>query len=125
MLRYKPNQRMYPGDARMRVATQQSRAQREQQKKKGKRGPGRPKKDDDGHVPNEVTLQDLRRESRGSRARLVGDLLSLRKHIETVQTSKKHPRVCVVCGENTYSDCVGRQCIFFLQRVALQAVTVL
>ena len=55
-----------------------------------------------GHL---VTYEGLQKHSQGNKAWLVGDLTMLRKHVTTVQTSKKNPKTCVVCGGNTYSNC--------------------
>ena len=55
-----------------------------------------------GHL---VTYEGLQKHSQGNKAWLVGDLTMLRKHVTTVQTSKKHPKTCVVYGGNTYSNC--------------------
>ena len=35
----------------------------------------------------------------------MGDLALFRKHLDKVETGRKHPKVCVVCGENAYSVC--------------------
>jgi hypothetical protein len=104
MLAYKPSNRSYPGDSRMRASTQQSRRQREVTTK---RGPGRPRSEQ-GPTETEndqVTKKDLQVASRGPKARLCGELSLLKKHIEGVSTGRKHPKRCVVCGEQAYSVC--------------------
>ena len=56
-------------------------------------------------IEDAVTEKDLSVNSRGQRSRLTGDLSCFRHHLESVQTGRKHPKICVVCGENTYSVC--------------------
>jgi hypothetical protein len=106
MLAYKPSNRSYPGDSRMRASTQQSSRQRQVTTK---RGPGRPRKGDEQQPTesesDQVTKRDLHVASQGPKARLCGDLSLLKKHIDGVSTGRKHPKICVVCGEQAYSVC--------------------
>jgi hypothetical protein len=90
----------------MRASTQQS---SRQQEVTTKRGPGRPRRGEEQQPTttenDQVTKKDLQVASRGPKARLCGDLSLLKKHIEAVATGRKHPKICVVCGEQAYSVC--------------------
>ena len=96
MLRYKSTARRYPGDDRMRMATQQS-------KKKRKLSELARKSDidnDDG-----VSKRDFVMNTKGAKCRLVGDLTTFQKHFDSIKMGRKHPNICVVCGDNVYSLC--------------------
>ena len=66
-----------------------------------------------------VTAGDLEKAARGNGFRICGDLLRLKKHIESVDNGRKHRNMCVVCGEVVYSVCkmCGNKDIhFFLKK---------
>ena len=72
------------------------------------RGPGRPRKDSERvEVMTEslVTLGDLKKATRGNKARICGDLSRLKKHLDNVDNKRKHGKTCVVCGDIAYSFC--------------------
>ena len=50
-----------------------------------------------------VTVGDLKKATRGNKARIFGDLSRLKKHLDSVETGRKHGKTCVVCGEIAYS----------------------
>ena len=43
--------------------------------------------------------------TKGQKCRLVGDLITFQKHFDSIETGRKHPKICVVCGNNAYSLC--------------------
>ena len=102
----------------MRVATQQSTKQRQDSSKKARRA---------GRAANrqqqqeEISKEDLHKasSSRGKKSRLCGDLSRLKIHMDSVETGRKHPKTCVVCGDPTYSVCVlcgGKGLHYFPQK---------
>ena len=104
-LRYKPSARKYPGDKRMRPSTQQSLRLRAASKI---RGPVRPRKDSERvevMTESSVTVGDLKKATWGNKARIYGDLSRLKKHLDSVETGRKHGKMCVVCGDIEYSFC--------------------
>ena len=52
-----------------------------------------------------VTVGDLKKATRGNKARICGDLSRLKKHLDSVETGIKYGNMCVVCGEIVYSFC--------------------
>ena len=52
-----------------------------------------------------VTVGDLKKSTRGNKARICGDLSRLKKHLDSVETGRKYGKKCVVCGEIAYSFC--------------------
>ena len=52
-----------------------------------------------------VTVGDLNKSTRGNKSRICGDLSHLKKHLDSVETGRKHGKTCVVCGEIAYSFC--------------------
>ncbi len=98
MLAYKPSNRSYPGNSRMRASTQQSSPQWEVITK---RGPGRPSRAGEQELAEDekeqVTKRDLQVALRGPKARLCGDISLLKKHVNCVLIGRKHRKVCVVC----------------------------
>jgi len=58
---------------------------------------------DDNHPINRSLLQ--RAIGRRGKSRLCGNLAQFERHVESVETGKKHPLSCRVCGEQCYSIC--------------------
>ena len=52
-----------------------------------------------------VTVRELKKATRGNKARICGELSCLKKHLDSVETRRKHGKTCVVCGEIAYSFC--------------------
>ena len=103
----------------MRPSAQQSHRQRAN---RNARGTGQPQKNDqeiEAGKEDLVTAGDLERAAHGNGSRICGDLLRLKKHIESVDNGRKHRNMCVVCGEVVYSVCkmCGNKDIhFFLKK---------
>ena len=103
MLKYDPRERMYPGDEKFRVSTQQNQAQRRRTT-----SPSRSSSPDKSirSTSSGVCEDDL--SSNTDASRLCGFLDPLIEHIESV---KRFPgtngRVCVVCGART-AKCCGK-----------------
>ena len=128
MLEYSPARKKYPGDAGMRVSTQQSRRQRvAAQDFTLRRRVGRPSQSAGAVVPvaalaatpsNGVTLAHLNRASSNRDSRLCGDLTGLQRHLDSIETGKHHGKKCVVCGEVSYSTCklCGNKPLHFFPR---------
>jgi len=96
MLVYDPRMRLYPGDEKMRVCTQQNREQRRHSAGGGESA---------GEVVGMVTLpQFIDGKRGGEQSRLCGDLSRLRSHFEAVQPNN-HGRICAFCGEVVYWSC--------------------
>ena len=100
MLDYDPINRSYPGDRKMRQASQQHK----------KRRRGRPKKSSDEEEPESpigrvTKKQFLEEKAKGHDSRLCGDITQLTKHRESLVTSKKTEAKCAVCGLACYSIC--------------------
>jgi hypothetical protein len=132
MLEYNPSRRKYPGDYRMRAATQQSLHQRQvsQDLSIRRRRAGRPSNLRQA-VPRPgvplmesastgITMQHLNRASfsHGNNSRLCGDLTRLQRHLASIVNGKHHPKKCVVCGEPSYSVCklCGNKPLHFLPK---------
>ena len=52
-----------------------------------------------------VTVGDLKKATRGNKDQICGDLSRLKKHLNRVETGRKHEKTCVVCGNIVYSCC--------------------
>ena len=66
-----------------------------------------------------VTSDDLEKAARGNGSRICGDLLRLKKHLESVDNRQNHGKTCVVCGKMAYSICKlrGNKAMqFFLEK---------
>ena len=66
-----------------------------------------------------VTVGDLKKATRGNKARICGDLSRLNKHLDSVENGRKHGNTCVVCGDIEYSFCklCGNKAMqFFLRK---------
>ena len=108
MLQYKPTRRKYPGDGNMRAATQQS--QRDRKEKTKERNDqsildmtqGDPEVDANNPIDRAILKRAV---GRRGKSRLCGNLSHFERHVESVQTGKKHPLSCRVCGEQCYSVC--------------------
>ena len=70
-----------------------------------------------------VTVRDLKKATRGNKDQIYGDLSRLKKHLNSVDTGRKHEKTCVVCGNIAYPvvSCVEiKPCTFPLERQVLQ-----
>jgi hypothetical protein len=108
MLQYKPTRRKYPGDANMRAATQQSKRVRMEERNTTNRVLDITQGEDDPDVDNSnpINRSLLRRAiGRRGKSRLCGNLSHFERHVQSVETGKKHPLSCRVCGDNCYSVC--------------------
>ena len=125
MLKYNPTQRKYPGDAQMRVCTQQRRNNRADNVEDGSptaRSRGRPSRDSNKRKKI-VEEYKTAKKCRGESSRLCGNLQQLKKHIKTAVHSMKHPKICVVCGGSAYSMCtICGVYLHFTQRKASMLV---
>ena len=52
-----------------------------------------------------VTVGDLKKATRGNKARICGDLSRLNKYLDSVETVRKHGKTCVIFGEIAYYFC--------------------
>ena len=106
MLEYSPIKIQYPGDSAMRSSTQQRKKDRVGDETVAPRR-GRPKRctsetrESDSYVKGFKTSK----RARGNNSRLCGDLSMLQHHMKSLETGRKHPKKCVVCGEDSHSFC--------------------
>ena len=92
----------------MRAATQQS--QRDRKEKTKERNDqsildmtqGDPEVDANNPIDQAILKRAI---GRRGKSRLCGNLSHFERHVESVQTGKKHPLSCRVCGEQCYSVC--------------------
>ena len=87
----------------MRNATQQRRVDRETQKV-SPRSRGRPKRRDDEREHFMKCFKKCKH-ARGKSSRLCGDMSMIQYHLKSMETGRKHPKKCVVCGEDAHSVC--------------------
>ena len=114
MLIYQPQKKQYPGDELFRVNTERPKKKRRASPERdgnlssgGSRGKGRPRQLTEEEMTNIKMRAGFTKAKcmRGSRSRLCGDLDRLHQHLKSCKTGKKHPKLCVVCGEKAYSVC--------------------
>jgi hypothetical protein len=108
MLQYKPTRRKYPGDANMRAATQQSRrARQENNTERTSQNVLDMTQGEEPHDSSNPINQSLLQRAIGRRgkSRLCGNLSHFERHVQSVETGKKHPLSCRVCGDHCYSMC--------------------
>ena len=96
MLEYDPSQRRYPGDSRMRKATQMAKRRRQS---------GETETQD----VNGLLVPTFAKTT--AQARLVGPLDQLCAHLGKVVTALKHPRNCKACNLPCYSACEHPSCM--------------
>lgn len=110
MLRYDPLKRKYKGDELMRSCTSQKKKDRpdtdfdEGSECTPARARGRPTKEKRREMEFSRELKKAKT-MRGDHSRLCGDLTRMMKHIQSMETSAKHPKICKVCGKDSYSVC--------------------
>ena len=105
MLKYNPIHRKYPGDGKMRTATQQNSQKRKRSVARGNQpSRGQPRKESASSKKFKKSFRDAKTK-RGRHSRLCGDLTALNHHIKGVKTGNKHPKACKVCGKPAYSTC--------------------
>ena len=106
MLEYSPLKRKYPGDSAMRSSTQQRKKDRVGDQIVGPRR-GRPKRASHETREADAFVKAFKtcKRARGNNSRLCGDLSMLQHHMNSLETGRKHPKKCVVCGEDSHSFC--------------------
>jgi hypothetical protein len=103
MLHCSPRNRAYPGDSKMRVATQQHASNRSVASSTS-RGSGSNEVERLDNV-SAFQIMDASTTSSAGKARLCGDLDLFTKHFASIKTGKKHAVNCVVCGTPASASC--------------------
>jgi hypothetical protein len=101
MLHYSPKNREYPGDSKMRIATQQHASNRSVASSTSSPSGSVERLDN----VSALQILDASTTSSAKKARLCGDLDEFTKHFGSIKTGKKHAVNCVVCGIPASASC--------------------
>ena len=104
MLHYSPKNRQYPGDSKMRIATQQHASNRSVASSASSRSSPANSVERLDNV-SAWQILDASTTSSAGRARLCGNLDEFTKHFGSLKTGKKHSVNCVVCGVPASASC--------------------